>query len=188
VDVTITRPTYRTWSQNFVLNSGSEMPILIAVQRVDQKEPAVSFMVLYTGLDGSAAFGRCEGLTDAVAEVERLRNEQSIEDARIYRLEEVKFEIKPYFRVEIPGSIAGEPSPTALVTVATAPSSDAPPAAEEPSWTTPPAPSTADVPSMTIPPPPPPPPAPVAPMAFDAGPRAEEEDAAVGSRRGLFGR
>ena len=52
-------------------------------------------MVLYTGLDGSAAFGRCEELADAVAEIERLRNEQSIDGAQIYRLEEVKFEIKP---------------------------------------------------------------------------------------------
>ena len=94
-------PATGNWS--LALNSGSEMPILIATHCVNQKEPAVSYMVLYTGLDGSAAFERCEELTEAVAEVERLRNEQSIEDARIYRLEEVKFEIKPYFRVELPG-------------------------------------------------------------------------------------
>ena len=67
-----------------------------------KKEPAVSYMVLYTGLDSSAAFERCEELAEAVAEVERLRNEQSIDGAQIYRLEEVKFEIKPYFRVELP--------------------------------------------------------------------------------------
>ena len=65
----------------------------------------MSYMVLYTGLDSSAAFERCEELGEAVAEVERLRNEQSIDGAQIYRLEEVKFEIKPYFRVELPDEI-----------------------------------------------------------------------------------
>ena len=72
----------------------------------------MSYMVLYTGLDSSAAFQRCEELGDAVAEVERLRNEQSIDGARIYRLEEVKFEIRPYFRVELPDetSVAAAPS------------------------------------------------------------------------------
>jgi hypothetical protein len=120
----------------------------------------VSYMVLYTGLDGATSFGRSDELPGAVAEVERLRNEESIEDAKIYRLEEVKFEIKPYFRVELPGS----------------------------SFLAVPAPSLAEVPSMVIPPPPPPPPAPAAPMGFDNAPMVEEEDAGVGSRRGLFGR
>ena len=149
----------------------------------------MSFMVLYTGLDGSGAFGRCEELTDAVAEVERLRNEQSIEDARIYRLEEVRFEIKPYFRVEIPGSTVTLTAPPAAVSLASPLPTESPVSVEEPSWTAAPAPSSADRPSMIVPPPPPPPPpAPVAPMAFDTGPHADDEDAGVGSRRGLFGR
>ena len=135
-------------------------------------------MVLYTGLDGSAAFGRCDELTEAVAEVERLRNEQSIDGAQIYRLEEVKFEIKPYFRVELPASAAVAPPPTEPAT-----------AVGDGLWTAASAPPTAEISSMVIPPPPPPPPAPVAPMAFDAGFRADDdEDAVVGSRRGLFGR
>src|SRR5205085_999386 len=85
------RRRYRSWSWKFALNSDGEMPIQNATHRVI-KGATVSYMVLYTGLDGSAAFGRCEILNDAVAEVERLRNEQSIDGARIYRLEEVKFE------------------------------------------------------------------------------------------------
>ena len=149
----------------------------------------MSFMVLYTGLDGSAAFGRCEELTDAVAEVEQLRNEQSIEDARIYRLEEVKFEIKPYFRVEIPGTTTAATTPLPAVSTAAPLSTETAARVEEPSWTAAPAPSSADLPSMVAPPPPPPPPpAPVAPMAYDTGSLADEEDAGVGSRRGLFGR
>jgi hypothetical protein len=144
-------------------------------------------MVLYTGLDGSGAFGRCEELTDAVAEVEQLRNEQGIEDARIYRLEEVKFEIKPYFRVEFPGSTMTLTAPPAVASVAAPATTEAPASVEAPSWSAAPAP--ADVPSMVAPPPPPPPPpAPVAPMAYDTGMHGDEEDAGVGSRRGLFGR
>ena len=106
----------------------------------------MSYMVLYTGIDGRGAFDRCEELPEAVAEVERLRNEQSIEDAKIFRLEEVRFEIKQYFRVEIPG-----------------------------------------IPAM-ISAPPPPPPAPATPMGFDGGSFATDDEAIVGSRRGLFGR
>jgi hypothetical protein len=147
-------------------------------------------MVLYTGLDGSAAFGRCEELNDAVAEVERLRNEQSIDGAQIYRLEEVKFEIKPYFRVELPvAATTTEPAPPIGAAV-----SDAPAAVETP-WTAAPVAAATELPSMVVPPPPPPPPppAPVAPMAYDVAPVAYEsapyeEDAVVGSRRGLFGR
>jgi hypothetical protein len=141
-------------------------------------------MVLYTGLNGATSFGRCDELPGAVAEVERLRNEESIEDAKIYRLEEVKFEIKPYFRVELPDSSA---IATAQSSIAGQPADSVPPV-DAPAWSSAPAPAVAEVPSMMVPPPPPPPPpAAVAPMAFD-GALSEEEDAGVGSRRGLFGR
>ena len=149
----------------------------------------MSYMVLYTGLDGSAAFGRFEELTEAVAEVERLRNEQSIDGAQIYRLEEVKFEIKPYFRVELPAAVSAidAPAPSTFAT----PSTPEAPAPEEAPWVSASA-SMTEVPSMIFPPPPPPPPAPVAPMAYDVAPLARDsapdDDAIVGSRRGLFGR
>ena len=150
----------------------------------------MSYMVLYTGLDGSAAFGRCEELTEAVSEVERLRNEQSIDGAQIYRLEEVKFEIKPYFRVELPAEASAIEAPAPL-TFATPPAVDAPTPEEAP-WVSASASSMTEVPSMVIPPPPPPPPAPVAPMAYDVAVAREsapqDDDAVVGSRRGLFGR
>lgn len=138
----------------------------------------MSYMVLYTGLDSSAAFARCQELGEAVAEVERLRNEQSIAGAQIYRLEEVKFEIKPYFRVELPD----ETAVAALARVAASPVAEPAPAVENAPWT-----STA-TPSMISAPPPPPPPAPVAPMAYDGAPTMQDEDAIAGSRRGLFGR
>ena len=127
-----------------------------------------------------------EDLTDAVAEVEQLRNEQSIDGAQIYRLEEVKFEIKPYFRVELPAAVASAPSVPEPSSVVSPLVTEAASPVEEPVWTT--VASVAEVPSMVIPPPPPPPPAAVAPMAYDVVASAAEEDATVGSRRGLFGR
>jgi hypothetical protein len=138
-------------------------------------------MVLYKDLDGRGAFDRCDELTDAVAEVEQLRNEQGIEDAQIFRLEEVKFEIKPYFRVEIPGALTEAPS----VPATEAPST---PAVERTTSWAPVTASSTDLPAMIVAPPPPPPPAPVAPMAFDGGAGAADDDVIVGSRRGLFGR
>ncbi|HUP76488.1 MAG TPA: hypothetical protein VM282_25865 [Acidimicrobiales bacterium] len=142
----------------------------------------MSYMVLYTRLDSSAAFERCEELAAAVAEVERLRNEQSIDGAQIYRLEEVKFEIKPYFRVELPEVSAVASSAPSIASSATSTVADAAPADEDAPWT------TASEPSMMIAPPPPPPPAPVAPMAYDDAPTVQGEDAISGGRRGLFGR
>ena len=147
----------------------------------------MSYMVQYTGLDGSVAFGRCEELSDAVTEVERLRNEQSIEGAQIYRLEEVKFEIKPYFRVELPVPAAATVEFASVLAATDAPTEAVGPG-EDALWTTVSARTVAEVPSMIAPPPPPPPPAPVAPMAFAAAPMDEDDDAVVGSRRGLFGR
>jgi hypothetical protein len=150
----------------------------------------VSYMVLYTGIDGLGAFGRCEELPEAVAEVERLRNEQGIEDAQIFRLEEVKFEIKPYFRVEIPGivtetAVSSSAPPVPVSVAVSADDANAPWSAAASAGS---AAASADVPSMVIPPPPPPPPAPAAPMGFDGGSFANEDEAIVGSRRGLFGR
>jgi hypothetical protein len=142
----------------------------------------VSYMVLYTGLDNSVAFERCEELAEAVAEVERLRNEQSIDGAQIYRLEEVKFEIKPYFRVELPEVSAVVSSAPSVASSAVSALAEAAPVNEDAPWT------TASAPSMMIAPPPPPPPAPIAPMAYDGAPTAHDEDAISGSRRGLFGR
>lgn len=104
-------------------------------------------------------------------------NEQSIDGAQIYRLEEVKFEIKPYFRVELPEVNAVASSAMSTLAEAALVNEDAP-------W------AAASAPLMMIapPPPPPPPPAPVAPMAYDGAPTVHDEDAISGSRRGLFGR
>jgi len=61
----------------------------------------MSYVVNWQGPDGSPGWYTVAELTDAAAYVERLRNTEGVEGAKIYRLEEVVFELKPYFRVEL---------------------------------------------------------------------------------------
>src|SRR6187431_3033347 len=58
-------------------------------------------MVIFQTPDGNPGYNQFESLEDAVRFVEKLRNEQSVETARMFALEEVKFEFKSYFRVEL---------------------------------------------------------------------------------------
>jgi hypothetical protein len=67
-------------------------------------------MVIYRGADGRPGYHQTEELNDAIRFVEGLRNEDGVEHARIFRMDEVNFEFRPYFRVEI-GSEAPELAP-----------------------------------------------------------------------------
>jgi hypothetical protein len=59
----------------------------------------VSHLVIYD-VDGSEQYERFVAIDEAVALVERLRNEGN-PTARIFRLEEIQFEVKAYYRVEV---------------------------------------------------------------------------------------
>ncbi len=72
----------------------------------------MSHMVIYRGPDGKPGYQQAEDIHDAVTFVEQMRNGEGVEHARIFRLEEVTFEYRPYYRVEIAG--AG-PMPDAAV-------------------------------------------------------------------------
>ena len=61
----------------------------------------MSHMVIYRTTDGQPGYHQTEVLDDAVAFVERLRNADGVDEARIFRMEEVEFDFKPYFRVEV---------------------------------------------------------------------------------------
>jgi len=81
-------------------------------------------MVIFRGADGKPGYQQAEDIHDAVTFVEQMRNEDGVEHARIFRLEEVVFEYRPYFRVEL-GGLSGEPqlsgaptSPVAAVPMA----------------------------------------------------------------------
>jgi hypothetical protein len=65
-------------------------------------------MVIYRGIDGKPGYHQTDDIHDAIGFVEQMRNEEGVEHARIFRLEEVVFEYRPYYRVEL--STAGQPS------------------------------------------------------------------------------
>ena len=164
-------------------------------------------MVIYRGPDGKPGYHQTDDIHDAVGFVEQLRNDQGVEHARIFRLEEVGFEYRPYFRVELTGAPsldAGSSTPAVTAgATATALSSDGAKSAEaakvvdsmvESSSDTSTAASTSsssssDSSTTT---------SKVAAAADDAASKAESEaptitssgsnDNGVGARRGLFGR
>jgi hypothetical protein len=63
-------------------------------------------MVIYRGSDGKPGYHQTDDIHDAVGFVESMRNEQGVEHARIFRLEEVVFQYRPYFRVELADSMS----------------------------------------------------------------------------------
>ena len=58
-------------------------------------------MVIYRGADGKPGYHQTDEIHDAVGYVERVRNQEGVEHARIFRLEEVVFEYQPYYRVQL---------------------------------------------------------------------------------------
>ena len=81
----------------------------------------MSHMVIYRTADGQPGYHQTEALEDAVSYVERLRNGDGVDHARIFRMEEVSFDFKPYFRVEVGGEPAAAPAPAAAAPVVPAP-------------------------------------------------------------------
>ena len=61
----------------------------------------MSHMVIFRSAEGKAGYHQADGLEDATRFVERLRNSENVEQARIFRMEEVGFEYRSYFRVEV---------------------------------------------------------------------------------------
>ncbi len=82
----------------------------------------MSHIVKYTSPDGKADYHHTDDIHDAVSFVEQLRNDQGVDGAQIFRLEEVNFDYRPYYRVQLK---AAEPmlaaAPTAKPAVAAAP-------------------------------------------------------------------
>lgn len=79
----------------------------------------MSHMVIFRSAEGKPGYHQAEALDDAVGFVEDLRNAEGVEHARIFRMEEVTFEFRPYFRVELGGAdreaAAAEPEAEAPV-------------------------------------------------------------------------
>src|SRR4051812_36471645 len=71
-------------------------------------------MVSYRDSEGKQSYHETEGLNDAIAYVEHLRNDEAVDRARIFTMDEVPFEFRPYFRVEI-ASAAPPPPPAGML-------------------------------------------------------------------------
>jgi hypothetical protein len=137
-------------------------------------------MVIYRGADGRPGYHQADELDDAIHFVEGLRNGEGVEHARIFRMDEVTFEFRPYFRVEIgenapaPTPEIAEPAPVAAPAEPAVEAAEvAEPAAAAGEW-----PATdpwADAPDAEMAP------------ALSGTTEAAGNGAAVG-RRGLFGR
>ena len=73
----------------------------------------MSHMVIFQAPGGSPGYKQFETLDEAVVFVESLRNEQNVTNARMFALEEIKFELKPFFKVELQALNPGEAPPVA---------------------------------------------------------------------------
>jgi hypothetical protein len=61
----------------------------------------VLHMVIFRGAEGKPGYHQADTLDGAVGFVERLRNDDGVTDVRVFRMEDVPIEFKPYFRVEV---------------------------------------------------------------------------------------
>ena len=148
------------------------------------------FMVIYRTADGSPKFEQADAIDEAALFVERLRNSEGTDEIRIYRMEEISFAFRPYYKVELGLPDRQTPAPPSEVVgglnVVVEPVTPPPLTARipepepvvEPAATLaldePPAPPVAEAPA-DVPPPP-------------GADGLAEGAGANGTRRGLFGR
>jgi hypothetical protein len=76
----------------------------------------VPHMVIFRTADGKPSYHQAEVLNEAIRFVEHLRNEEQVNDARIFAMAEVPIEFKVQWRVEL-AAPAARPSPTVPVPV-----------------------------------------------------------------------
>jgi hypothetical protein len=138
-------------------------------------------MVIYRGTDGSPGYHQTDEVHDAVAFVEQLRNERGVEEARIFRMEQVTFEYRPYFRVELTASEPALAAATAKPAVGAAPAAPAGSAAPAaPVETAAPTAPVVEVPDAAA--------GSASPSPEVPTPPVTDSNGDVGARRGLFGR
>jgi hypothetical protein len=66
-------------------------------------------MVVFRSNEGKPGYHQAEALDDAIKFVERLRNQENITEARVFRMQEVPIEFKTYYRVEVAAAPAEAP-------------------------------------------------------------------------------
>lgn len=150
-------------------------------------------MVIFQNSDGDPGYNQFESIEEAVSFVEQIRNGQGIDSIRIFELNEVKFELKPYYKVELQALNAGttpvRPAPpvaqVAPTPVATAPVASTPIAPAAPPAAAPVAPGSEPSASPFAAPAPE---SPAFPAAAPVPPADQPVDDNQPTRRGLFGR
>lgn len=85
----------------------------------------MTHMVIFRNPEGKPGYHQSESVDEAVRFVERLRNQESVIDARIFRMEEVPIEFRTYYKVEL-ASAAGGPA-AAAAPAASPPAASGPP-------------------------------------------------------------
>lgn len=137
----------------------------------------MSYVVNWRGSDGQAGWHPVDDVAQAAAQVEHLRNVDGVDAIKIFQLDEIAFEFRPYYRVELaaPEPVTADvawaepedlvvPEPAPVAEVAVEPVVEAAPVAEP-----------APVPVFSGP----------QPAMAEVG---TEEPVTNGQRRGLFGR
>ena len=61
----------------------------------------MAHMVVFRSNEGKPGYHQADALDEAIRFVERLRNQEQVTEARIFRLQEVPIEFKTYYRVEV---------------------------------------------------------------------------------------
>ena len=68
----------------------------------------MAYIVVYQRDDGSSGLEECADIDLAIVTAERLRNVESIERPRILKTEEITYDFRPYYRVEVMAEGASE--------------------------------------------------------------------------------
>lgn len=92
------------------------------------------FMVIYSTSDGTSCHEQADAIDEAALFVERLRNQDGIEEVRIYRMEEISFAFRPYYKVELgmPERLPTAPPPEVVGTAPAPAAPTVPPAPKAP--------------------------------------------------------
>jgi hypothetical protein len=83
----------------------------------------MAYMVIFRRPEGKPGYHQAENVDEAVRFVEHLRNQEHVNDARIFRMEEVPIEFRTYYKVELASvangiaAPAAEPAPAPAVPV-----------------------------------------------------------------------
>lgn len=70
----------------------------------------MSYMVNFRSAEGKPGYHPTDTLEEAVRFVEHLRNQEHVNDARVWRLHEVPIEVRTYYKVEVV-TAGAEPTP-----------------------------------------------------------------------------